>query len=172
MDSQRSCVLPDVIWTYFRHFWRCSCAKFINKIVDVWALVAQQLFACLRHVLCRTTLLYKVVWPNCCPCGRTFRYQICRATRMQMYNHNKQWYSFVTKHLISVKNHIFQFLALNLTQQHLPMLCIEIMVRFLLRDLRLTFCTDTVLATVFVLFSWRFVFSLTFFFEVVRIFVK
>ncbi len=69
MVSQRCCVLYDVIWTYFCHFLRY--AKFINKIVVVWTLVAQQLFAWPQHVLCRTTLLYKVVWLNCCPCGRT-----------------------------------------------------------------------------------------------------
>ncbi len=34
-------------------------------------LVAQQLFAWPQHVLCRTIFLYKVVWLNCCPCGRT-----------------------------------------------------------------------------------------------------
>ncbi len=44
-----------------------------KKIVVVWTLVAQQLFAWPRHVLYRTTL-YKVVWLNCCPCGRT----LCR----------------------------------------------------------------------------------------------
>ncbi len=71
MVSQRCCVLSDVIWTYFCHFLRCSRAKFIKKIVDVRRLVAQQLFAWPRHVLCRTTLLYKVVWLNCCPCGCT-----------------------------------------------------------------------------------------------------
>ncbi len=70
MVSQRCCVVSDIIWTYFCHFLRCSRAKFIIKIVNVWTLVAQ-LFAWPRHVLCRTTLLYKVVWLNCCPCGRT-----------------------------------------------------------------------------------------------------
>ncbi len=39
--------------------------------MDAWTLVAQQLFAWSRHILCRTTFLYKVVWLNCCPCGRT-----------------------------------------------------------------------------------------------------
>ncbi len=82
MVSQRCCVLSNVIWTYFRHFLRCSCAKFIKKIVDVWTLVAQQLFAWPRHVLCRTTLLYKVVWLNCCPCGCTLRMQSLGFARM------------------------------------------------------------------------------------------
>ncbi len=72
MVSQRCCVLSDVIWTYFCHFLHCSRTKFIKIIVDAWTLVAQQLFAWPRHVLCRTTLLYKVVWLNCCSCGRTF----------------------------------------------------------------------------------------------------
>ncbi len=72
MVSQICCVLSDVIWTYFCHFLRCSPVKFIKEIVDVCTLVAQQLFAWPRHVLCRT-LLYKVVWLNCCPCGRTFK---------------------------------------------------------------------------------------------------
>ncbi len=71
MVSQR-CVLSDVIWTYFCHFLRCSRTKFIKKILDAWKLVAQQLFAWPRHVLCRTILLYKVVWLNYCRCGRTF----------------------------------------------------------------------------------------------------
>ncbi len=71
MVSQRYFMLSDVIWTYFCHFLRCSRAKFIKKIVNVWTLVAQQLFAWQWHVLCHTTLLYKVVWLNCCPCGRT-----------------------------------------------------------------------------------------------------
>ncbi len=70
MVSQR-CALSDVIWTYFYYFLRCSRAKFIKKLVDVWTLVAQQLFA--WHILCRATFLYKVVWLNCCPCGRTLR---------------------------------------------------------------------------------------------------
>ncbi len=73
MVSQRCCVLSDGIWTYFCHFLYCSHAKFIKKIVDVWTLVAQQLFAWPRHVLCRTTFLYKVVWLNSCSCGRTLR---------------------------------------------------------------------------------------------------
>ncbi len=38
----------------------------------MWTFVAQQLFVWPRHVLCRITLLYKVVWLNCCPCERTF----------------------------------------------------------------------------------------------------
>ncbi len=31
MISQKCCVLSDVIWTYFCHFLRCSCSKFIKK---------------------------------------------------------------------------------------------------------------------------------------------
>ncbi len=79
MVSQRCSVLSDVIWTYFCHFLRRSRAKFIKKIVDVWMLVAQQLFAWPRHVLCRTTLLYKVVWLNCCLCGRTLTHHKLRC---------------------------------------------------------------------------------------------
>ncbi len=76
MVLQRCYVLSEVIWTYFCHFLRCSRAKFIKKIVDAWTLVAQQLFAWPRYVLCRITLLYKVVWLNYCPCGRAFIYTI------------------------------------------------------------------------------------------------
>ncbi len=50
-------------------------------------LVAQQLFACPQHVLCRTTLLYKVVWLNCGPCGRTLmdeEFETCPHARLQI----------------------------------------------------------------------------------------
>ncbi len=39
MVSQRCYVLSNIIWTYFCHFLRCSRAKFIKKILDVWTLV-------------------------------------------------------------------------------------------------------------------------------------
>ncbi len=55
----------------FLSFFTLQSRQIYKKIVNVWTLVAQ-LFAWPRHVLCRTTLLYKVVRLNCCPCGRAF----------------------------------------------------------------------------------------------------
>ncbi len=59
--------------------------------MDVWTLVTQQLFAWPRHILCRTTLLYKVVWLNCCPCGRTFTLKLLGINHLLVFRTVKQY---------------------------------------------------------------------------------
>ncbi len=115
MVSERCCVLSDVIWTYFCHFLRCSRAKFIKKIVDLWTMVAQQLFAWSQHVLCRTTLLYKVVWLNCCLCGRTLwgdifpvLYSLCVHLSFAVY-----FYSRTLRRLASCVHFVFYLMVQN-----------------------------------------------------------
>ncbi len=74
-------------------------------------LVAQQLFAWLRHVLCRTTLLYKVVWLNCCPCGRTFTWALLvkmLACNAQNAHENTHICKFVQNFRIAFATNYFQ----------------------------------------------------------------
>ncbi len=73
MISQRCCVLSDIIWTYFRHFSSCSRAKFIKKNHGCLDVDHTTTFCMTTTHFMSHNLLYKVVWPNCCPCGRTLR---------------------------------------------------------------------------------------------------
>ncbi len=75
----------------------------------MWTLVAQQLFAWPQHVLCRTTLLYKVVWLNCCPCGRTLTLHkntyLQRAIDGARHQHHRSYVCFATTFVHFVLNY-------------------------------------------------------------------